>query len=90
MALNQSQLPTHTHVANAVALLRGQLATNVPTATSALTVAQDNIYTDGAPNVPMAANSVTPQGGGGAHNNMQPFLALNYSICLSGNYPSFD
>lgn len=27
-------------------------------------------------------------GGTGAHNNMQPFLALNHIICLFGNFPA--
>ena len=32
--------------------------------------------------------NVTPTGGGRAHNNMQPFLVLNYMIALQGTYPS--
>jgi microcystin-dependent protein len=27
-------------------------------------------------------------GGGQAHNNMQPFLSLNFIIALQGEYPS--
>lgn len=33
---------------------------------------------------PVALNST---GGGQPHNNMQPFLAMNYIICLQGEFP---
>jgi microcystin-dependent protein len=41
---------------------------------------------------PLAANNVTMAPGmlgatgGGGHDNMQPYLALNYAICLSSDY----
>jgi microcystin-dependent protein len=38
--------------------------------------------------VDMDANVIGPVGGGQAHNNMQPLLALNYIIALLGLYPS--
>jgi microcystin-dependent protein len=37
--------------------------------------------------VPMSANAVTFAGGGAAHDNEQPFLALNYIIALQGVFP---
>ena len=27
-------------------------------------------------------------GGSGAHNNMPPFMALNYIICINGFFPT--
>lgn len=33
-------------------------------------------------------NPVTSVGGGGAHDNLQPFLVLNFMICTAGYYPS--
>ncbi len=36
----------------------------------------------------MADSGVLNTGGGQAHNNMQPFLALNYCIALQGLFPS--
>jgi microcystin-dependent protein len=36
----------------------------------------------------MGANSVTNVGGGQAHDNMQPYLALNFCIALQGLFPS--
>jgi len=36
----------------------------------------------------MAANAIATGGGGQGHENRQPFLALNYCICLIGIFPS--
>lgn len=46
------------------------------------------IYSPGAPDTRLAPGSVGLTGGGGAHNNMQPYLALNYCIALVGIFPS--
>jgi microcystin-dependent protein len=43
-----------------------------------------------APNslMPMAEQTLPDTGGSQAHNNMQPFLTMNYIIALVGLYPS--
>ena len=52
------------------------------------------IYSSEVPNTELNANSVTTttitanQGGNQAHNNMQPYLAINYIIALQGVFPS--
>lgn len=38
--------------------------------------------------VDMASQALPNTGGGQAHNNMQPFLAMNFIIALNGLYPS--
>ncbi len=40
-----------------------------------------------AGNSAMAANEVSNTGGGQAHNNMQPYQAVNFIICLQGVFP---
>jgi len=35
----------------------------------------------------LSAGAVAATGGGGPHNNLQPYLALNYIIALSGTFP---
>lgn len=40
-----------------------------------------------APDAVMSAGAVAAAGGGQPHNNMQPYLALNFIICLSGIFP---
>ena len=44
-----------------------------------------NLYNSGAATPPFKALDNT--GGGGAHNNLQPYLALNYVIALTGVFP---
>ena len=47
-------------------------------------------YINAAPDGPMAANTVTVgiAGGSQPHNNMQPYLGMNYIIAIEGIYPS--
>lgn len=47
-----------------------------------------NVYADPAGLRPMANGTVLNVGGGQAHENMQPFLALNFCIALQGLFPS--
>jgi len=39
-------------------------------------------------NTTMAAGTVSPAGGGQAHQNLKPFLVLNFVIALVGIFPS--
>ncbi len=48
----------------------------------------DKYYASDATLQPLVAASVGQIGGNIAHNNMQPFLVLNYCIALVGLYPS--
>ncbi|KGI79264.1 phage tail protein [Oleiagrimonas soli] len=42
------------------------------------------------PNMSFHPNSVGPDGGSQAHENRQPYLAVNFCIALEGVYPSFS
>lgn len=46
------------------------------------------IYSPGNPTTALSPGSVQPAGGNLPHTNMQPYLALNYCIALSGIFPS--
>jgi len=46
-----------------------------------------NPYTTGAPNVPMA-NVIGLAGGSLPHNNLMPYLVVNFIIALQGVFPS--
>ena len=43
--------------------------------------------TGAAPPQPMANGTLTPSGGNQPHNNLMPFLTLNFCIALQGVYP---
>jgi microcystin-dependent protein len=49
-----------------------------------------NLYTPplGTPAVTMSSSAIQPAGGGQAHENRQPWLALNFCIALQGVFPS--
>ena len=44
-------------------------------------------YGGGAPAGHMSPNAILPAGGGQPHNNLQPYLTLNYCIAMQGIYP---
>ena len=83
--LSQSEIPTHTHVLAGTASDATQ-----PLPTGALLARQAPANPYAAPNAltAMSAASVQNVGGSQAHLNMQPFLALNFSIALQGIFPS--
>jgi microcystin-dependent protein len=81
-----SELPTHTHVANATT---ATATTNTPT--SSLLLAQStNSQLYGPPSnlQAMSPAAITNVGGSQAHLNMQPFLTLSFCIALQGIFPS--
>lgn len=48
---------------------------------------QINLY-NATPDVQMSPVALNVAGGSQPHNNMQPFLAQNFIICLQGEFPS--
>jgi microcystin-dependent protein len=45
------------------------------------------LYVDGSPTGKVNVNSLSVTGGGLPHNNMQPYLTLNFCIALQGVFP---
>jgi microcystin-dependent protein len=81
-----AQMPAHNHQVQAVNEPGNdnQAGGGIPARTVGFAA-----YTSSPGNfVAMAGNSVQNKGDGQAHNNMQPFLALNFIIALVGLYPS--
>jgi microcystin-dependent protein len=97
VTLQANQSPVHNHTATASAKMRansGGAGTTDPSG-AALAEAGDDIYNQNAPDVDMIDDSVSVtvtvqnnSGGGQAHQNMQPWIAMNWIICLEGRYPS--
>ncbi|AMO95458.1 phage Tail Collar domain protein [Collimonas fungivorans] len=85
VTLQPGQLPVHNHLANATTTA-GSIKN--PTNTLYGGSGTEALYGQAAgPQVTLAPQTVASVGGNGAHNNMQPFRVLNFSIALSGVFP---
>lgn len=91
VALTSTQVPPHTHTvygstaAGEAFSPAGALCANaVGTVKNYFTVPA----TPPTPQVPLDSSTISTVGGGAGHNNMQPYLALNFCIATSGIFPS--
>jgi microcystin-dependent protein len=92
VTLLDSEIPVHNHGFNAVnsnggtpnpqgaALARGRFSTGTVNGPV-------GFYQTAAPNVNMGFAAVGISGGSLPHNNMQPYLTLNFCIALQGVFP---
>lgn len=81
--LSIAELPTHTHVLQAV---NQNAATNDPTGAAFANAAA--IYHAPTSLTALSPATVSNVGGSQAHLNMQPFLTLSFCIALQGIFPS--
>lgn len=82
-----SEIPVHTHTVMADALDPADL--NAPSPDRVLAISQGvAAYQASNANLgPMAFQALPPAGGSLPHNNMQPYLTLNFCIALQGIFP---
>lgn len=89
--LTQQQTPPHNHAVN----VRGDNGNQAGGLNRHIAAAVAStppggaipLYASDGASVALAPETVGIEGGGQAHNNMQPYLALNYYICTNGVYP---
>ena len=79
--LSLSELPAHAHV------LQGVPA-NGDTPIPAALANANNLYSSSAPNTTLTPGSIGNAGGSQPHENMSPYLVLNFIIALQGIFPS--
>lgn len=90
VTLSTTSLPNHAHtVALDLKASSGAANTSNPIGNSLAAAA---IYKSGTPSIDMDPRSIADatgnSGGGQAHENMPPYLAVNFIIALTGLYPS--
>lgn len=81
--LTISELPTHTHSATATSSTANQ---GGPSGYAPATTTKAAYGTQ--LDTPMLAGAVSPVGGSQPHDNMSPYLTLNFVIALQGIFPS--
>ncbi|WP_299866461.1 tail fiber protein [uncultured Hoeflea sp.] len=84
--LQANEMPQHDHVLQASA--SDANAVNVTGAVLARTASADSYRTDLTALTSLGAGTVLNVGGGQAHENMQPYIAVNFCIALQGLFPS--
>lgn len=87
ITLLQTEMPIHTHNVRVHAVDPGDTQNPSPDASLAQSN-QGQAYQSNIANlVLMAPQMFPPAGGGLPHNNMQPYLTLNFCIALQGIFP---
>ena len=92
VTLTVPQMPAHNHAFNADASLGGTSNPSNANLAQVVITTQDepgSSFTTGTPANPavLSNGSISVQGGSQPHSNLQPFLVVNFIICLSGIYP---
>ncbi len=80
--LSAAEMPQHTHSVQA-----STDPSDSQDPTNNVLAKSGQIYRASSNHVDMVSGTMTNTGGGQAHDNMQPFLALNFCIALQGLFP---
>jgi microcystin-dependent protein len=87
--LSISEMPAHLHSAGATSDAHIASPENYsPVALTNLFAVVNGLYTGPANLTSLLPGTLANNGGSQAHQNMQPFLVLNFSIALQGIFPS--
>ncbi len=87
VSLNASQTPPHIHMLQAVNS-PGTVKTPINNLLAQSGTTYPRYAPDGSNLVALNPASIQPAGNGVPHSNIQPYLALNYCIALTGIFPS--
>jgi len=84
VTLTTNQIPIHTHAL----LASGTIANTQTPSGNALALGSGQIYTSNESLTQMSAQSISPVGGSQPHENLQPYLRINFIISLFGIFPN--
>ena len=83
VTLLSTQMPSHRHDA-----LHAATATSSSPSGTRWAAEASAGYSDAAPNAVLATGALAPAGGGQPHENMPPFVTVNFIIFLFGIFPT--
>jgi microcystin-dependent protein len=85
VTLTTQTIPVHTHTFLATTKLADQPTPggNVPAQSGTV-----QLWTEDNPTTAMAPQAITATGGSQPHENMHPYLVINFQISLFGEFPS--
>lgn len=86
VALSEAQMPNHSHAMGAAPVPANQ--DDVGNTVIMSRTIGTNSYADPNNLQPIADEALPPEGGSQVHDNMQPYLTINFIIALQGLYPS--
>jgi microcystin-dependent protein len=87
ITLLQSEIPVHTHTMNGSAFPANLAGPGPDNAMGASSGGVGYKQSPLGQQAMMAPQALAPAGGGLPHNNMQPYLTLNFCIALQGVFP---
>lgn len=89
VSLLESEIPSHSHAPNCVdGRISGQVTSPQNNLIARTGGSPANSYIPTVTGLqPMSDNMIAPAGGDQPHNNLQPYLTLNFCIALQGVYP---
>lgn len=92
VTLIASEIPAHSHQVAASTAVPPATGTGIDLTAAPVQVpaalGKPRLYAPAGATVPMAAQAVGMAGSSQPHNNMAPFLAMNFIIALEGIFPS--
>ena len=94
VTLLTTQMPLHTHLANAVTSTSGNVPQPAAGYPATVQISGEtkggtvNTYSTATPNTTMNQGMISTAGGSQPHTNMQPYLCVNFCIAMVGIFPS--
>ena len=91
VTLQTSQIPMHTHTVSSAVVNSSAERSAIPTSTSFLSDSRGTYIYQNPPvttDAPFSPKAISANGNSQPHDNMQPYLVLNFCISLYGVFPS--
>lgn len=82
--LTTDEIPAHSHNPAFATVIAPDTADAVGNSWAQLAT---NTYSDRSPTAQLGATAIANTGGSQAHNNMQPYLVINFIIAIQGIFP---